>query len=170
MRHLLLRAIVLVIAFSAAPALPQAKDRDSNPPSAGQKHAANPSPNDTSAPPGGKSEIGTATVKPTGIPPSERNPLLTDDGAVRISKLVGQTVFNKDDKKIGSVDDVVAGQNGQLQVVIATDSKKVAVPWNKLVFGDAKINNDNTVLIPDETPEGLNKRPEFAYQHQNKKS
>lgn len=165
MRNLMLRTIVLVIALGAVPALAQTKDSSGNPSPAGQKHAASPPSNNTSAQSEGKPEVGTATIKPTGIPPSQRNPLLTDDGAVRISKLVGQTIFNKEDKKIGSVEDVIADQNGQLRVVINTnDDKKVAVPWNKLVFGDVQVNKDNTVLMPDETPERLSKQPAFSYE------
>jgi hypothetical protein len=94
-----------------------------------------------SAPSGGQPEIGTATITPTGIPPSQRNPLLTDNGAVRVAKLIGQNIFNKDDKKLGNVEDVLVGQGGGLQVVVATGSKKV---------------------------EGLNKLPEFSYRKPNK--
>lgn len=136
-------AAVLVVAFGAMPVLAQ-------------------------APPKNQPEIGTATISPTGIPPSQRNPLLTDNGAVRIGKLLGTAIYNRDDKKIGNVDDVLAGPDGQLTVVISTNSKRVAVPWNTLVFGDAKLNSDNTVLMPDETQESLNKLPGFSYQ--NKKS
>jgi hypothetical protein len=116
-------------------------------------------------PPKNQPEIGTATISPTGIPPSQRNPLLTDNGAVRIGKLLGTAIYNRDDKKIGNVDDVLAGQDGQLAVVISTNSKRVAVPWNMLVFGDAKLNSDNKILMPDETQESLNKLPEFSYQN-----
>jgi len=135
-------ATALVAAFGAMPALAQ-------------------------TPPKNQPEIGTATISPTGIPPSQRNPLLTDNGAVRIGKLIGTAIYNKDDKKIGNVDDVLAGQDGQLGVVISTNDKRVVVPWNTLVFGDAKLNSDNKVLMPDETQESLNKLPVFS--HQNKK-
>jgi sporulation protein YlmC with PRC-barrel domain len=108
-------------------------------------------------------EIGTATINPTGIPSSERNPLLTDAGAVRISKLVGTDIYNKNDKKVGSVDDVLAGKNGQLQVVIVTNEKRVAVPWDQVVFGDAKLNSDNKALMLDSTQEELNKMQTFSY-------
>jgi sporulation protein YlmC with PRC-barrel domain len=112
-----------------------------------------------------KPEIGTATITPTGLPPSQRNPLLTDNGNVRIGKLVGTNIYNKDDHKIGTVDDVLADQNGQVQVVVATGDKKVLLPWDKLVFGDAKLSSDNKVLIPDGTQDALNKMPTFTYQN-----
>ncbi len=143
MQNSTLVAIVLAAAFGARPVLAQ-------------------------MPAGSRPEIGTATINPTGIPPSQRNPLLADSGAVRISKLIGTAIYNKDDKTIGNVDDVLAGQDGQLAVVIGTNDKRVAVPWNTLVFGDAKLNSDNKVLMPDETQEGLNKLPAFSYQNKNK--
>jgi hypothetical protein len=113
-------------------------------------------------PPSGKNtEIGTATINPTGIPPSQRNPLLADNGEVRVSKLIGTTIYNKDDQKVGSVDDVLAGQNGQLEVVVSTSNKKIVVPWDRMVFGDAKLNSDNKVLIPDTTQKQLDKMQAF---------
>jgi len=117
---------------------------------------------------GKNAEIGTATINPTGIPPSQRNPLLADNGDVRISKLIGSTIYNKDDQKVGSVDDVLAGQNGQLEVVVSTNnSKRTVVPWDRLVFGDAKLNSDNKVLMPDATGAQLNKMQAFNYKNTN---
>lgn len=120
-------------------------------------------------PPGKNAEIGTATINPTGIAPSQRNPLLADNGEVRVSKLIGSTIYNKDDQKVGTVDDVLAGQNGQLEVVVSTSNKKTVVPWDRLVFGDAKLNADNTVLMPDATRDQLDKMQAFNYQNNNKK-
>jgi hypothetical protein len=38
------------------------------------------------------------------------------------------------------------------------------VPWDKVQFGDAKLNSDNKILMPDDTQKGLNNLPAFAYQ------
>jgi hypothetical protein len=38
--------------------------------------------------------------------------------------MIGTANYNKDDQNVGSVDDVIAGQNGQLQVIVATNNKK----------------------------------------------
>jgi hypothetical protein len=112
---------------------------------------------------GKSAAIGTATINPTGIPPSQRNPLLADNGEVRVSKLIGTTIYNKDDQKVGSVDDVLAGQNGQLEVVVSTSDKMIVVPWDTVVFGDAKLNSDNKVLMPDATQNQLDKMQAFNY-------
>lgn len=119
--------------------------------------------NNPSAPSANRPKIGTATVAPTGIPPSQRNPLLADNGAVRIGKLVGTSIYNKDDKKIGSVDDVLANNDGQLHVVVATNNKKVMVSWSELQLGNAKLNSDNKVLMLNETQAKLNSLPTFSY-------
>lgn len=165
---------------STQPAPPQqaAQTPPTNGPAAGGPAAApqdtNPTATSTSAtstqvqsPPGKNAEIGTATINPTGIPPSQRNPLLADNGEVRISKLIGSTIYNKDDQKVASVDDVLAGQNGQLEVVVSTSNKRTVVPWDRLVFGDAKLNSDNKVLMPDATQNQLDKMQAFNYQNTN---
>jgi ribosomal 30S subunit maturation factor RimM len=107
---------------------------------------------------------GTATVNGTASRPSERNSLLADNGDVRMSKLVGTSVYNDQDKKVGSVDDVLIGQNGQPIVIMSVKHKYVEVPWNKLQFGDAEKNSDNKVIMPGATEDALANAPEFHYQ------
>lgn len=95
------------------------------------------------------------------------NPLLTDHGMVRMSKLIGSSIYNDQDKKLGNVADVVMGRNGQPSVIVRMDSKLHAVPWNKLRFGNAKKNPDNKVLMPGMTQDALNGLPQYHYKHQN---
>jgi hypothetical protein len=111
---------------------------------------------------------GTATINPTGIPPSQRNPLLADNGDVRIGKVIGTNIFNKNDKNVGSVNDALVDANGKLNAVISANNKLVLVPWDQLQFGDAKLNSDNKVLMPDATQASLKAMPEFHYQNQKK--
>jgi hypothetical protein len=146
------RLTVPVIALAAVIASVPAWAQNSNQSPPPQQHSA------------GNTEIGTATVTPTGIPPSQRNPLLTASGDVRIGKMIGTNIYNKNDKQIGTVDGVVASRSGQLQVIIATNSKKIAVPWDKVTFGDAKLNSDNKVLMPEATQQSLNSLPTYHYQ------
>ncbi len=124
--------------------------------------------NETATHPNATNEAtGTATINPTGLRPSQRNPLLADNGYVRVGKMIGTNIFNKDDKNIGNVDGVLIGRDGKVLVVVATNNKKVLVPWNQFEFGDAKLNGDNKILMPNETQAGLNKLQNFAYQEQN---
>lgn len=108
------------------------------------------------------SHSATASVT-TASAPSDRNPLLADNGDVRIGKLIGTDVYNDKDQKLGSVDGVLMGKNGQPTVVISADNRLIQVPWSKLKFGDAKQNGDNKVIMSGETRDALNKMPEFHY-------
>jgi len=100
--------------------------------------------------------------------PSKINPLLTDNGEVRMSKLVGTNVYNDKDKKLGSVDDVVMGKTGEPQVIIKANGNLHPVPWNKLQFGNAKQNSDNKVILPGEDENALNSAPQYHYTANNK--
>ncbi len=105
----------------------------------------------------------TATVQPDAGAPSQRNPLLADNGKVRMNKLVGTDVYNVKDQKLGSVDDVLVGSDGQPEVIVSADGRLVQVPWNKLYFGNAKLNSHNKVILPDETPQSMKQAQEFRY-------
>jgi hypothetical protein len=101
--------------------------------------------------------------------PHERNPVLADNCRPRASKVIGSTVYNMQDKKIGTVDDILMGENGQPdQAVLSVKGKLVAMPFNQLVFGNTKVNSDNRVILPDETASALNTLPEFHYRANNK--
>jgi hypothetical protein len=95
--------------------------------------------------------------------PSQVNPLLTDQGQVRMSKLIGTNVYNDQDKKLGSVDDVVMGKNGEPEVIMKADGNLHAVPWSKLQFGNAKQNSDNKVIMQGETENALTGSPQYHY-------
>ena len=153
-----LGAIAFAAALGIMPAMAQSTSANTNP--------------QTPPPPAAKttSERGTATINPTGIPPSQRNPLLADNGDVRVGKVIGTNVFNKNDKNVGSVNDVLVGADGKLNAVISANNRLVLVPWDELQFGDAKLNSDNKVLMPEATPASLKAMPAFHYQNQNQKN
>lgn len=100
--------------------------------------------------------------------PSKVNPLLTDNGEVRMSKLIGTNVYSDQDKKLGSVDDVVMGNAGEPQVIIKADGNLHPVPWNKLRFGNAKQNSDNKVILPGESENALQSSPQYHYKANDK--
>lgn len=130
---------------------------------------------------GGMAPIGTAMVN-TGKStttvtdnannnalPHQRNPVLADNNMPRAGKVIGSDVYNMQDKKVGSVDDILMGANGQPdQAVLSVKNKLVLVPFDRLVFGNAQANGDNRVILPDETRDALSAMPEFHYNGQNK--
>jgi Flp pilus assembly protein CpaB len=110
------------------------------------------------------SHSGTATINQTTAgTPSQRNPLLADNGDVRMGKLIGTDVYNEHDQKLGSIDDVLMGASGQPDVVLKVKGNLVEVPWSKLQFGNAQQNGDNKVIMPGATQDALNSQQHFHY-------
>ncbi len=119
-------------------------------------------------------------------PPPQRNPVLTKDGRVRASRVIGSAVYDGHDQKIGTIDDILldtgdqqaggqqvgdqqAGdQHGAIAVIsvggfLGIGSKLVAVPYSKLQFGNTSKNSDNRVVMPDATKAALNGMPSYHY-------
>jgi sporulation protein YlmC with PRC-barrel domain len=103
--------------------------------------------------------------------PSQRNTVLTDSGDVRASKLIGSSVYNDHNEKVGSVDDIVLGKDNKADVVIVSvggflgmGTKLVAIPYTELTLGDTKnASSDNKVVMPGATKESLKAQPGFQY-------
>jgi hypothetical protein len=104
--------------------------------------------------------------------PSARNVALTDNGDVRTSKVVGSSVYNDHDQKIGSIDDIVIGKDRSLHAVLSVGGflglggKMVEVPFDRLQFGNTKGSSDNRVVLPGSTKEQLTSMPDFHYTNQ----
>jgi sporulation protein YlmC with PRC-barrel domain len=110
-------------------------------------------------------------TQPSATTPSERNSVLTDRSDVRASKLIGSSVYNDRNEKVGSVDDVVLGKDNKADAVIVSvggflgvETKLVAVPYSQLRLGDTKnASSDNKVVMPGATKESLKAQPGFQY-------
>jgi PRC-barrel domain len=101
--------------------------------------------------------------------PSARNTVMTDNGGMRTSKIVGSAVYNDHDQKIGSIDDLVIGNDKTLNAVLSVGgflgmgSKMVEVPFDKLQFGNTKGSSDNRVVMPGVTKDSLNAMTDYHY-------
>jgi hypothetical protein len=101
--------------------------------------------------------------------PSARNTAMTDNGTLRASKVVGSSVYNDHDEKIGSIDDLVIGSDHSLHAVLSVGgflgmgSKMVEVPFDKLEFGNTKGSSDNKVVLPGSSKQDLTSMPDFKY-------
>ncbi len=84
----------------------------------------------------------------------------------RAGKVIGTNVYNAQDQKLGSVDDVLIGSNG-VWAIISTNDHKVAVPFQKLQFGNANANSDDKLVLPDTDQAQLNNDPAFHYNASN---
>ncbi len=101
--------------------------------------------------------------------PSARNSVMTDNGGMRTSKIVGSSVYNDHDQKVGSIDDLVIGSDKTLHAVVSVGgflgigSKMVEVPFDKLQFGNTKASRDNRIVMPGVTKESLTSMPDYHY-------
>ncbi len=98
--------------------------------------------------------------------PSKLNSDLADNGDARASKVIGTTVYNDKDQKLGSVNDILIGSNGVF-AVISTNKQKVAVPFKDLVFGNSRAKGDDKLVLPNTTQAQLNTDPVIHYNETN---
>ncbi len=87
--------------------------------------------------------------------------LLTGAGDVRLSRLIGTGVFTPAGEQLGAVRDVMLSGTGEPQVVVEANGRNVEVPWSKLAFGSPDNLLQGRVVLPGETPHGLEELPEF---------
>ena len=101
--------------------------------------------------------------------PSDRNSVMTDNGAMRTSKIVGSAVYNDHDQKVGSIDDLIISKDKAVHAVVSVGgflgigSKMVEVPFDKLQFGNTKGSSDNRIVMPGVTKESLTSMPGYHY-------
>lgn len=81
----------------------------------------------------------------TGEVAPPRSGLTTASGGLRLSRLIGGSVYDEAGQKLGSVDDVILGRDGRLQAVLSVGSflgvggKLVAIPFEQVrVVTDAE--------------------------------
>lgn len=112
----------------------------------------------------------TGTSSTTATTPSSRNPVLTDAGDARASKLIGSSVYNDRDDKIGTVDDVLINRNGGPPTVVLSvggflgmGTHYVGVPYSSLKFGDTNAGSANRVVMAGATKDSLKAMTEYSY-------
>lgn len=86
------------------------------------------------------------------------------DHGVRVSKIVGATVFTSDNKDLGKIDDLVMTRGDEVTLAVVSvggflgvGSKLVAFPYE-----DLKQDGDHLTL-PGVTADSLNAMPSFEY-------
>jgi sporulation protein YlmC with PRC-barrel domain len=83
----------------------------------------------------------------------------------RASKLIGSSVVNDQNEKIGTLEDIVIGKDKALFAVLQVGGflhiggRMVAVPFQSLVLDE----NGAKIKLPGATQEALKKLPEFKY-------
>src|SRR5690348_12657824 len=83
----------------------------------------------------------------------------------RASKLIGSSVVNDQNEKIGTIEDIIIGKDKALFAVLQVGGflriggRMVAVPFQSLVLDE----NGAKIKLPGATQEALKKLPEFKY-------
>jgi hypothetical protein len=105
----------------------------------------------------------------TNTNPNERNPVMTQMGDARASKVIGSSVYSDHDEKVGSIDDLLIGKDGSMKAVLSVGgflgmgTKYVEVPYSDLTFGNTQRDSDNRVVLKGATKESLKTQPAFNY-------
>jgi sporulation protein YlmC with PRC-barrel domain len=146
--------VIAAAALLALPALAQTNTPNTAPP----------------APPPGMTPSHTTPATTTspanaGSTASSTSKYFTTDHQVRVSKVVGASVYNDQNQSIGSIDDVLMSDNdhkADMAVVsvggfLGMGSKLVSVPFDQL-----KIENDK-VVMPGASKASLEGMPEYHY-------
>ena len=88
------------------------------------------------------------------------------DKGYRVSKVMGQTVVNDKNEKIGTLDDVILGQDRRMYAVLQVGGflgmggHLVAVPYESLKIAD----DGRKIELPGASKDELKKLAEFKYQ------
>ncbi|MDP9095410.1 MAG: PRC-barrel domain-containing protein [Pseudomonadota bacterium] len=118
---------------------------------------------------GAQSQPAPATPTLPGVAATTSNPNLAVasiklDHGVRVSKIVGATVFTSDNKDLGRIDDLVMTKGDEVTLAVVSvggflglGSKLVAFPYR-----DLKQDGDRLTL-PGVTMNSLNAMPSFEY-------
>jgi sporulation protein YlmC with PRC-barrel domain len=106
---------------------------------------------------------------PTPVLPQDIHLVVVDVHEVaegyRASKLIGSSVVNDQNEKIGTIEDIIIGKDKVLFAVLQVGGflhiggRMVAVPFQSLVLED----NGTKIKLPGATQEALKKLPQFKY-------
>ena|ERR1700722_9486344 len=146
-QSLTLGALTLAVALAAAPAMAQNAATHST----------------TTAPATGR------TGNTVDTNPNDRNPVMTQMGDARASKVIGSSVYNDHDEKVGSIDDILIGSDGKLSAVLSVGgflgmgTKYVEVAYSDLTFGNTQRDSENRVVLRGATKESLKSQPAYTY-------
>lgn len=87
--------------------------------------------------------------------------LLTADGDIRVSRMLGTGVFTPTGDRLGTVRDVMLSGPGEPQLVLEANGRTVEVPWSKLVLGLPGTMLHANVVLPGVTQHILEELPEI---------
>jgi sporulation protein YlmC with PRC-barrel domain len=94
---------------------------------------------------------------------------MTQMDDARASRVIGSSVYNDHDEKVGSIDDLLVGKDGRIKAVLSVGgflgmgTKYVEVPYSELIFGNTQKDSDNRVVLKGAAKESLKTQPPYTY-------
>jgi sporulation protein YlmC with PRC-barrel domain len=117
-----------------------------------------------------KDPASTAAPAPSAVPisPDLTVASVKRQGGSRISKLLGSSVFNDQNEKVGTLDDLIMKDGNKVVMAVVSvggflgiGNKLVAIPYDQLRLEENK--DEQKVTMPGGSKDVLNAMPTFTY-------
>jgi sporulation protein YlmC with PRC-barrel domain len=86
---------------------------------------------------------------------------------IRASKMIGSTVYDMQNRKIGKVDDLVLDKDGRVAAVVIDVGSFLGVGGKTVAVQMSDIKSDNNRLTLDRTKEQLQQMAEYSLENRN---
>ena len=109
----------------------------------------------------------TATTHDTRVVANETLPHSLQTDEIRASKMIGSAVYDVQNRKIGSVDDVILNKDGKVDAVIIDVGSFLGMGGKDVAVLPSDIKTDNNRLTLDRTKEQLQQMAAYNLANRN---
>ena len=86
---------------------------------------------------------------------------------IRASKMIGSAVYDVQNRKIGSVEDVILNKDGKVDAVVLDVGSFLGMGGKNVAIPPTEIKTDNNRLTLDKTKEQLQQMAEYRLENRN---
>jgi sporulation protein YlmC with PRC-barrel domain len=110
----------------------------------------------------------TSTTRDTRAAAPNGAPALTiQPDEMRASKMIGSTVYDIQNRKIGSVQDLILDKSGKVDAVVVDVGSFLGMGGKNVAIAPGDIKTDNNRLTLDRTKEQLQQMAEYRLENRN---
>ena len=109
----------------------------------------------------------TATTHDTRVAANATLPHSIQMDEIRASKMIGSAVYDVQNRKIGSVDDVILNKNGKVDAVVIDVGSFLGMGGKDVAVLPSDIKTDNNRLTLDRTKEQLQQMAAYNLENKN---
>ena len=109
----------------------------------------------------------TATTHDTRVAASDTLPHGIQADEIRASKMIGSAVYDVQNRKIGSVDDVILNKDGKVDAVVIDVGSFLGMGGKDVAVLPSDIKTDNNRLTLDRTKEQLQQMAAYNLENKN---